>query len=153
VSSILVGDLNIAPLETDVWSHKQLLKVVSHTPIETENAGDAQGGRLGRPDPDAYSAGREDLHLVELPGRDWDAADRGRRLDHVWSSADLAPALKRIDVLREARGWERAFRPCSGDGAFRFLRPADLPERSGQNALAPRRLSQQSGLKSGPGRH
>jgi exodeoxyribonuclease-3 len=24
---ILVGDLNIAPLETDVWSHKQLLKV------------------------------------------------------------------------------------------------------------------------------
>jgi exodeoxyribonuclease-3 len=25
----LVGDLNIAPLEHDVWSHKQLLKVVS----------------------------------------------------------------------------------------------------------------------------
>ena len=36
VPNILVGDLNIAPLETDVWSHKQLLKVVSHTPIETE---------------------------------------------------------------------------------------------------------------------
>ena len=34
--SILVGDLNIAPLEHDVWSHKQLLKVVSHTPVETE---------------------------------------------------------------------------------------------------------------------
>jgi len=33
---ILVGDLNIAPLENDVWSHKQLLNVVSHTPIETE---------------------------------------------------------------------------------------------------------------------
>jgi len=31
--SILVGDLNIAPLEEDVWSHKQLLKVVSHTPV------------------------------------------------------------------------------------------------------------------------
>ena len=31
---IAVGDLNIAPLETDVWSHKQLLKVVSHTPVE-----------------------------------------------------------------------------------------------------------------------
>src|SRR5690606_17294350 len=31
-SSILVGDLNIAPLEHDVWSHKQLLRVVSHTP-------------------------------------------------------------------------------------------------------------------------
>jgi exodeoxyribonuclease III len=35
-ASILVGDLNIAPLETDVWSHRQLLNVVSHTPIETE---------------------------------------------------------------------------------------------------------------------
>jgi exonuclease III len=33
---VLVGDLNIAPREHDVWSHKQLLKVVSHTPVETE---------------------------------------------------------------------------------------------------------------------
>ena len=33
---ILVGDLNVAPHENDVWSHKQLLKVVSHTPVETE---------------------------------------------------------------------------------------------------------------------
>src|SRR5262245_41457659 len=33
---ILVGDLNVAPLETDVWSHKQLLRVVSHTPAEVE---------------------------------------------------------------------------------------------------------------------
>jgi len=34
--AILLGDLNIAPLETDVWSHKALLDVVSHTPIEVE---------------------------------------------------------------------------------------------------------------------
>ena len=34
-NKILVGDLNIAPLENDVWSHKQLLNVVSHTPLET----------------------------------------------------------------------------------------------------------------------
>ena len=34
--AIMVGDLNIAPLEHDVWSHKDLLKVVSHTPVETE---------------------------------------------------------------------------------------------------------------------
>ncbi|PMU86690.1 exodeoxyribonuclease III, partial [Pseudomonas sp. GP01-A4] len=34
VPTLLVGDLNIAPLEADVWSHKQLLNVVSHTPIE-----------------------------------------------------------------------------------------------------------------------
>jgi exodeoxyribonuclease III len=34
--AILVGDLNVAPLEHDVWSHKQMLRVVSHTPIECE---------------------------------------------------------------------------------------------------------------------
>jgi len=28
---VLTGDFNIAPHENDVWSHKQLLKVVSHT--------------------------------------------------------------------------------------------------------------------------
>ena len=40
--SILVGDLNVAPLECDVWSHKQMLKVVSHTPIECEKLTAAQ---------------------------------------------------------------------------------------------------------------
>src|ERR1700689_5085855 len=34
--AILVGDLNVAPREHDVWSHKQMLRVVSHTPIECE---------------------------------------------------------------------------------------------------------------------
>src|SRR3546814_7090353 len=34
--TILVGDFNVAPLECDVWSHKQLLNVVRHTPIECE---------------------------------------------------------------------------------------------------------------------
>jgi exodeoxyribonuclease-3 len=34
--TIMVGDFNVAPLECDVWSHKQLLNVVSHTPIEVE---------------------------------------------------------------------------------------------------------------------
>src|SRR6185295_15517024 len=33
---VVVGDLNVAPFEHDVWSHKQLLKVVSHTPPETD---------------------------------------------------------------------------------------------------------------------
>ncbi|MFN6979886.1 MAG: endonuclease/exonuclease/phosphatase family protein, partial [Gemmobacter sp.] len=35
--SILVGDLNIAPRADDVWNHKALLKIVSHTPIEVEH--------------------------------------------------------------------------------------------------------------------
>jgi hypothetical protein len=38
--SILVGDLNIAPREDDVWDHKKLLKIVSHTPIEVAHLND-----------------------------------------------------------------------------------------------------------------
>ena len=66
--AIIVGDLNIAPLETDVWSHKALLKVVSHTPIEVEAFGRLQAaGRMGRRHAGADPAARETLHVVELP--------------------------------------------------------------------------------------
>src|SRR3546814_9899532 len=34
--TVLTGDFNIAPLESDVWNHKALLDVVSHTPLEVE---------------------------------------------------------------------------------------------------------------------
>src|ERR1700683_4255640 len=40
--AILVGDLNVPPLEHDVWSHKQMLRVVSHTPVEVEKLNGAQ---------------------------------------------------------------------------------------------------------------
>src|SRR3546814_6059857 len=33
-ATVLTGDFNIAPLESDVWNHKALLDVVSHTPLE-----------------------------------------------------------------------------------------------------------------------
>src|SRR5690606_19400961 len=107
-SSILVGDLNIAPLEHDVWSHKQLLKVVSHTPVETESF---EAMRKG--------GGWVDLMRLNVPyeqklytwwsyrAADWTASDRGRRLDHIWSSPNLVPGLSGIDILREARGWDR----------------------------------------------
>src|SRR6185437_707922 len=34
--AILVGALNLAPHEHDVCSHKQMITVVSHTPVECE---------------------------------------------------------------------------------------------------------------------
>ncbi|MFO1189365.1 MAG: exodeoxyribonuclease III [Alphaproteobacteria bacterium] len=103
---VLVGDLNIAPLEQDVWSHKQLLDVVSHTPIEVEKLGRVQA-----------SLGWVDAirHFVPPPerlyswwsyrARDWAAADRGRRLDHIWVTPDLVPRLGSARILRSARGW------------------------------------------------
>jgi exodeoxyribonuclease III len=105
-STILVGDLNIAPLEHDVWSHKQLLKIVSHTPVETDGlkAVIAEGGwadlmRIHTPEPQKLYT------WWSYRAKDWDAADKGRRLDHIWSSPDLVPNLEGIEILREARGW------------------------------------------------
>ncbi len=104
---VLVGDLNIAPLENDVWSHKQLLDVVSHTPVETEGLGALQRAygfldavrRVIPPEKKLYT-------WWSYRARDWDASDRGRRLDHVWLSPALAPALVGAEVRRDARGWE-----------------------------------------------
>ncbi|MCF3945886.1 exodeoxyribonuclease III [Acidiphilium sp. AL] len=105
--SILVGDLNIAPLENDVWSHKQLLDVVSHTPPETEglNAWRAQGfvdavRHFVPPDRKLYT-------WWSYRNRDWRASDRGRRLDHVWVSQDLESALQSYTIHKDARDWPR----------------------------------------------
>lgn len=105
--AILVGDLNIAPREDDVWSHKQLLKVVSHTPVEVDHLAAAQeaGGwvdvtRADIPEGKLYS-------WWSYRARDWDAADKGRRLDHVWATPDIAPAAHSSRILRAARGWEK----------------------------------------------
>lgn len=105
--SILVGDLNIAPREDDVWSHRQLLKVVSHTPEEVERLGEVMDAgewcditRSDIPEGQLYS-------WWSYRARDWDAADRGRRLDHVWASPDIAAAAHSSRILRAARGWEK----------------------------------------------
>ncbi|MEM6758073.1 MAG: exodeoxyribonuclease III [Pseudomonadota bacterium] len=105
--SILVGDLNIAPREDDVWSHKQLLKVVSHTPIEVDALGAVQAAagwvditRAHNPEGKLYS-------WWSYRARDWDAADKGRRLDHIWATPDIAPGASNSRILRDARGWEK----------------------------------------------
>ncbi|MFD1510027.1 exodeoxyribonuclease III [Lacimonas salitolerans] len=105
--SILVGDLNIAPREDDVWNHKQLLKIVSHTPIEVDHLAQAQeaGGwvditRADIPDGPLYS-------WWSYRAKDWSAADKGRRLDHVWATGDIAAAGHSSRILRDARGWEQ----------------------------------------------
>jgi exodeoxyribonuclease-3 len=105
--SILVGDLNIAPREDDVWDHKKLLKVVSHTPIEVEHLAQMQdaGGwvdvtRQDIPDGRLYS-------WWSYRSPDWHAADKGRRLDHVWATGDIAAAAHDSRILRAARGWEK----------------------------------------------
>ncbi len=106
---VLVGDLNIAPLEHDVWSHRQLLDVVSHTPVEVA----AMAGWMARGAwVDAvrhFVPASEKLYSWwSYRARDWAAADRGRRLDHAWVSPDLQGALVRQHIHKPARGWTQA---------------------------------------------
>jgi len=108
VPSVVVGDLNIAPLVDDVWSHKALLKVVSHTPIETETFEDIRIGGEWIDVMRRFVPPSEKLYTWwSYRAADWSAADKGRRLDHVWASPQLSDRLLGIEVLREARGWDR----------------------------------------------
>jgi exodeoxyribonuclease III len=107
-AGIVVGDLNIAPFEHDVWSHKDLLKVVSHTPVETE--------ALLR----IMKKGEwVDLMRLHTPmeqklytwwsyrAKDWKLSNRGRRLDHIWSTPDIASACSGIVVHDDTRNWKQ----------------------------------------------
>lgn len=106
--TILLGDFNIAPLESDVWSHKQLINVVSHTPVEVDvmkKLQDAHGwvdiGRKFIPDPERLYT------WWSYRARDWRQSDKGRRLDHVWVSPELEEKAVSHMVHEDSRGWTK----------------------------------------------
>ena len=106
--TLIVGDFNIAPLESDVWNHKGLLKVVSHTPLEVETLArfrDAHGwvdlGREHIPAPQRYYS------WWSYRAKDWKAGDRGRRLDHMWASPELAAQSRSHRIVEDCRRWEQ----------------------------------------------
>lgn len=103
--AVLVGDLNIAPLEHDVWSHKQLLNVVSHTPPETEGLLAWQNTAFVDAVRHFVPPGEKLFTWWSYRNRDWRASDRGRRLDHVWVTPDLTGALTRHLIHKDARDW------------------------------------------------
>lgn len=108
VPDMVLGDLNVAPYETDVWSHKALINVVSHTPVECEALEKAR-----------IAGGWVDVARAAVPleerlytwwsyrSKDWRGADKGRRLDHVWAHPSLAGRVSGFRVLKDARDWDR----------------------------------------------
>ena len=106
--TVIVGDFNIAPLPSDVWSHTALLNVVSHTPVEV-----AALARLAASH-DWVDVGRA---FIPAPARlytwwsyraaDWSVSDRGRRLDHIWASPTLAARAHAFEVVEPVRGWDK----------------------------------------------
>lgn len=103
---IVLGDFNIAPLEHDVWSHKQLLNVVSHTPIEVEKLG-AMAKSLNWQDAIRHFVPQEEkcYSWWSYRNKDWKKSNRGRRLDHIWITKPLLAHLKSYDILSHTRDW------------------------------------------------
>jgi exodeoxyribonuclease-3 len=105
---ILVGDLNVAPLPTDVWSHRQLLKVVSHTPVEVERLERVQASQGWIDVMRRHVPAEEKLFTWwSYRNRDWRASNRGRRLDHIWTTPSLDGVTHSMTVLDKARDWKR----------------------------------------------
>ena len=101
---ILCGDLNIAPYKDDVWSHKSLINVVSHTEIERTIL-----KKILR-NCDFTDTLR---HFINPPQNiftwwsyrspNFEKNNRGRRLDHIWASSSLICNLKNAKILRDFR--------------------------------------------------
>lgn len=103
---VLLGDLNTAPLEHDVWSHKQLLTVVSHTPVEVEKMHALQKGLAWVDSHRKFVPHHEKLYSWwSYRNRDWRKSDRGRRLDHIWVTKPLENQITSATILKEARDW------------------------------------------------
>ena len=108
---VLVGDLNVAPHENDVWSHKQLLKIVSHTPGETERLEDSRNQAAFA---DIARLAVEDHQKLyswwSYRAKDWAKSNRGRRLDHIWMNPAALPDTK-IDTFKIHLAWRGGWKP------------------------------------------
>ena len=110
---VIVGDLNVAPGEFDVWSHRQMLKVVSHTPIEIEAMARLKASadfidlvREAVPDPQKL------FSWWSYRAADFRASGRGLRLDHIWitpalRAAAMASGRAVARVHDDVRAWDR----------------------------------------------
>ncbi len=109
---VLCGDLNVAPGMFDVWSHRQMSKVVSHTPIEIAameslraSLGFVDVIRRAHPEPEKV------FTWWSYRAADFRTSDRGLRLDHIWVSPSLAPRIAEDPassrVYQDVRAWTR----------------------------------------------
>jgi exodeoxyribonuclease III len=101
---IILGDINIAPYPEDVWSHKALINVISHTPIETEKIKKLQQSA------NLIDCFRNEKNINEKLYSWWSyrarkplESNRGRRLDHIWISSNLKQKLLDYKIFKEFR--------------------------------------------------
>ena len=105
---LLCGDFNVAPYENDVWNHKQMQKIVSHTPVEVERLNRLKASldfvdiaREFHPEPEKIYS------WWSYRNPNWQTNNKGRRLDHIWVTPNLKERIKSYRILRDVRTWER----------------------------------------------
>ena len=104
--SLLVGDLNIAPETEDVWDHRKLLNVVSHTSIEVDHLKKlADSGSWIDLFRNQHPVGKY-FSWWSYRSRDWKNSNKGRRLDHIWVTKDIYKKSN-CYILKETRDWEK----------------------------------------------
>ncbi|MEQ9111878.1 MAG: exodeoxyribonuclease III [Rhodospirillaceae bacterium] len=103
---IMAGDLNVAPLPADVWDHAKLRNIITHTDIEIA----------------ALERVKRSLHWIDTQrevtteddpvftwwsyrAADWEATNKGRRLDHIWVTPGLKDRIDDVEVLTAVRHW------------------------------------------------
>ncbi len=108
---LICGDLNIAPGEFDVWSHRQMLRVVRHTPAEIEAFGNfMDAGQLHDPFRVTYPNPQKIFTWWSYRALDFHKSNRGLRLDHILLNPGLKNRIvggieaKIHDTVRE---WDR----------------------------------------------
>jgi exodeoxyribonuclease-3 len=109
----IVGDLNVAPGEFDVWNHKYMSKIVSHTPVEVEafrkleaSLGFIDLMRETTPEPTKLAS------WWSYRAADFRQSNRGLRLDHILVTPGLKDAAFRLGAAStrihdDVRAWER----------------------------------------------
>lgn len=105
---VLAGDLNIAPLEHDVWSSRALRNEVSHTDIERsimmrniKEFSWVDSFRHFVPDSQKLYSWWSYRNI------DWAKSNRGRRLDHIWVTPSLQERLVSSLIFQDARNWHK----------------------------------------------
>lgn len=102
--AIILGDFNIAPLEHDVWSHRQLQNVVSHTEPEITRLNALKDSGNWCDIARHFVGEQQKLYSWwSYRNKDWQKSDRGRRLDHIWATPCLTDSLQGFSILKEMR--------------------------------------------------
>ena len=105
---LLVGDLNIAPHENDVWSHKQLIKIVSHTPVEVKKLEELRSSYDFKDSIRKFHPYKNKLYSWwSYRSKNWEESNRGRRLDHIWASPELDKFITSTSIEKKVRNFKR----------------------------------------------